>query len=783
MRVTDWFRNLCQPHRRVGYSRSLSLVALESLENRQLLSALGGNLDPSFGSSGLVEMPGGAGAGTMQPDGKILFVGNRQLGRLTPAGVPDPTFGTDGVTATRSNNRSLALQPDGKIVVGGGQSGFSLERFHADGQIDHSFGDMGRVLDGSVASSPVWDVAVQPDGKILAVGFGRTDFVAARYHPDGSPDHTFGTRGVVQLDLGSSDFAADLVLRPDGKIILLGGTGTYPRNGDFGIVQLNPDGSLDQSFGDGGIVVTDVDSESARSGALMPDGRLVVVGAGGGLNAVHLARYLVDGTPDPSFGSNGIVVTTRLAMADNPQLALQHDGRIIVGFTASRSRVVSRYNLDGSLDTTFDSTVSVPGSSEEIAIQPDGRIIVFGDGSVARYLSGEMPGTLSGQIWKDTDGNGVKGVGENGWNDRLVEITDKFGQVRSRLTTESVDVDRDGRIDPATETGIFNVSVMPGDWTVQLSDSAESIPSGMLTDTASQDAFRLDRKINIRSTGKLFENAFGGGEKWLYASAGWIYVTPNGGVYRWTAQGTQILEGELLSQLDHRFHQNPNLIFDAQNPNTMQVEIEENTTTSIAIGQVPTVSVSGRNWLDANSDSNPTQDETWVNGQKVELFDTTGRLVRSTWSRDIDLNNDHQIDAELESGHYLFSGLRPGTYFARRFFDDSERSSSNPAAVEALQLDRQFKFRSTADDFLNWGGQNEKWVWSQQGWHYITPDGTLRRWNGDLTLTGTVVSRLTPSFWQNPALLSSPEIALWEQLDVLETLTGNDIGVRVGDGS
>lgn len=762
--------------------RRRDAVAAETLETRKLLSTTGGSLDSTFGNNGLAQLPdgvSGASGGTLQPDGKILLVQGRQLVRLTSDGEADTTFGTNGVTPTRSGNRAVAVQQDGSIIVGGTQGGFSVERFHSDGRADTTFGIDGQVRDSRVAGSQVWEVAVQSDGKVLAAGFGRGDYVVSRYLDNGDSDPTFGSDGVVQVSLGgSSNFAADMVLRPNGKILLIGGTGSFPGNGDFGIVQLNPDGSLDESFGNQGIVLTDINSESARSGALLPDGRLVVVGPGGGLGAIHLTRYLVDGSLDPAFGNDGVVVTPLASMTDNPHLALQGDGKVVVGATSSQQKVVIRYNTDGSIDDSFDSSARNRGTAEEVAIQVDGQIIIFGGMSVAGYVPGITAGVLSGQIWKDANDNGGKEAEEVGWNGQQIEILDGLGQVRSVITTQAVDVNGDGRIAPETDDGNYSVALAPGEWTVRIPYAADGITTGVSTDQIRQSAFRLDQKHDVRSTGKLFENAFGGGEKWLYARGGWLYVTPDGGVYRWTAQGTRNLEGDLLEQLDEQFHRDPQLIYEAVNPDIASVNITSDTQTSFSAGQVGAVSVSGRVWQDLNQDTKRTTNEPWINGQTVQLFDQQGNLIRSAASRDIEYHFDGRIEAETESGRYVFDGLRPGTYSIRRKQNEYEQTFPDPAAAQALQLNQQIGLRAAGSDFFNWGGQNEKWIWSRRGWHYITPDGTLRRWTGTHLLDGEVVAHLAPSYWQNTDLLTSPVDAMWEQQDVFEMVLGIDFGVR-----
>ena len=200
------------------------------------------------------------------------------------------------------------------------------------------------------------------------------------------------------------------MIQPGGQIVTAGwrtvGTGIAT---DFALIRNNPDGTLDSSFGTGGIATTDLGGadDQALDAALLPDGGIVAVGrtdASGILKtAFGVVRYLPDGTPDPSFGAGGIVTTPffgKGAVAD--AVAVQPDGKIVVaGFADEASGfnsdfALARYDPDGTLDTSFDGdgivTTDLGGQDDNITglmIQPDGRIVVAGtageDIALARY--------------------------------------------------------------------------------------------------------------------------------------------------------------------------------------------------------------------------------------------------------------------------------------------------------------------------------------------------------------------------------------------------------------
>src|SRR5262249_55680148 len=263
-----------------------------------------------------------------------LVAWNPQLAQAAD-GALDPTFGRGGKVKTdfhRSNDLAdgMALQPDGKVVVAGisfigisaAGGDFAVARYNTDGTLDSSFGVGGKVTTDFGLTDQASSVVVQPDGKIIVAGGTFLNFPAdgqfalARYNSDGSLDISFGVGGLVRTSFGSSGcFASALVLQRDGKIIA-GGTKyiDLQTNSDFGLVRYNPDGSLDSSFGNGGEVSTEFDGLlDSVSAVLVPsDGKVIAVGAARSSFAsfdLALVRYLSKGTIDTPFGRAGKVRT------------------------------------------------------------------------------------------------------------------------------------------------------------------------------------------------------------------------------------------------------------------------------------------------------------------------------------------------------------------------------------------------------------------------------------------------------------------------------------------
>lgn len=341
------------------------------------------------------------------------------------AGDLDPTFGTGGKVSTdfavgfSDLASAVVLQSDGKIATAGGAGvDFGLARYNADGTLDTTFGVAGKVTTNFLGFDTAFALVQQSDGKLVAAGVtnqgsGNANFALARYNVDGSLDPGFGTGGRVITDFaGRDDFASAILTQPDGKIVVAGymAFDVPPPFGisfDFALARYNDDGSLDASFGTGGKVTTDFNSDSERAAAvlLQPDGKLVAggVSSGGGFPDFALARYNIDGTLDTSFGTGGKVKTDFAGSFDEiADLRQQTDGKLVaagssIGLFTGFDFALARYNPDGSLDTMFGvggKTTTDAGGQEfasGLATQSNGKLVVVGQVAgqfgVVRYNS------------------------------------------------------------------------------------------------------------------------------------------------------------------------------------------------------------------------------------------------------------------------------------------------------------------------------------------------------------------------------------------------------------
>ncbi|WP_329391427.1 calcium-binding protein (plasmid) [Streptomyces sp. NBC_01351] len=303
---------------------------------------------------------------------------------------------------------AVAVQADGKLVVAGHRgldetTDFALARYNHDGSPDATFDGDGKVTtDFSGGGDNAISVAVQADGKIITAGFSFTNNLAddtqlARYNADGSLDTSFGTGGKVTTDLGGHDGAHKVLVQDDGKILTIG-FGDEGSDAEFMLARFETDGRLDTSFdGDGKATTAFGGFGLADGGALQADGKILAAGyttAGvGGSDDFAVARYNRDGSPDVTFDGDG-KATTDFGSDERPNgLAVQADGKIVVGgsrFTDTADGTdfaLARYTTGGGLDATFDGDGKVTtdfgdgdgdGAQGGVAVQADGKILAAG---------------------------------------------------------------------------------------------------------------------------------------------------------------------------------------------------------------------------------------------------------------------------------------------------------------------------------------------------------------------------------------------------------------------
>jgi len=342
-----------------------------------------GALDPTFGTGGAVQLNfnGSEAQGldiALQADGRIVVGGiatgvNYDFGiaRLMPDGSLDPSFDGDGYLITNAgpwsdSMCSLLVQTDGRILIAGisfspNAGPWAIMRFEADGSPDPTFGIGGIVTepaDTATVTLPT-AMALQSDGKILLAGrqgsAGTEDFGITRRNTDGSPDLSFGTNGWAIWDINSTnDQPGSIVVQPDGKIIVCGASGISapPWNWSMTLLRCNADGTLDNSFGQGGITSVYGGSELlpiARC-ALQFDGRIVVssfIRTMGGNDMLKLYRCTSNGLLDPSFDLDGSLISDPTSSSEWAyDVLIQPDQKIVVAGLSGADIMVLRYLND-----------------------------------------------------------------------------------------------------------------------------------------------------------------------------------------------------------------------------------------------------------------------------------------------------------------------------------------------------------------------------------------------------------------------------------------------------
>ncbi|WP_309640138.1 T9SS type A sorting domain-containing protein [Flavobacterium sp.] len=296
--------------------------------------------------------------------------------------------------------------------------------FPQSGELDLNFGVSGFLITQNEDLDTGHSLTVMPNDQIVMVG-GYDNFTAIKLMADGTYDNTFGTQGQLLVNFAGYNAAGkEVVVQPDGKIIIAGDVFTPGGIYFFGVVRLNPDGNLDNSFNGTGKLVFDFDEDmNYLSGvALQPDGKIVVTGQAGTYSSADYvaARINADGTLDNSFGING---KQRINVQGDDRgtcMALQPDGKILIGgfsYPVASSNcwfAAVRLTTDGQLDTTFSTdgkAVAKVASSYgndtvyDMTLQPDGKILMAADsyigasqdvGIVRFTTNGDLDNTFSG---------------------------------------------------------------------------------------------------------------------------------------------------------------------------------------------------------------------------------------------------------------------------------------------------------------------------------------------------------------------------------------------------
>jgi uncharacterized delta-60 repeat protein len=362
---------------------------------------------------------------------------NPTLGMDKGTSNPEALFPAPQRLARRSFIRNLAIGA-AAIMLLFSASGQMAQA--AGGDLDPTFGTGGQVTTDFSHSTDIANAeALLTDGKFVVVGatsnnndYSNEDFAVSRYNVDGTLDTTFGANGKVRTDFpGLAAVASSVVIQPDGKILVAGGAfPLFTFLGDFELVRYNRNGSLDTSFGNGGIVTTSFPGQGsyAFALALQPDGKIIAAGTDfvnfssedSSNTDFGLERYNPDGTPDTTFGNGGQVTTDFDGFNDDAfSILVQPDGKLVAVGSAKNPTTfydfaAVRYLANGTIDTTFGVAGKVRtdfghadfDQARSAVLQPDGKIVAAGTAiwnntlsqpfALARYTSnGTLDTTFS----------------------------------------------------------------------------------------------------------------------------------------------------------------------------------------------------------------------------------------------------------------------------------------------------------------------------------------------------------------------------------------------------
>ncbi|MES9950937.1 MAG: Ig-like domain-containing protein, partial [Candidatus Thiodiazotropha sp.] len=335
----------------------------------------------------------------VQADGKLIVVGEVNndylVIRYNTDGTLDTGFGASGVvtldlTAVDEAN-VVTLQADGKILVGGYAGGdWGIVRLNTDGSLDAGFGAGGIALINNQTAYNVYDLVVQPDGKILVAGDSDVDSAIGRLNADGTLDSSFGTNGITLFDHSgaTTDQGRKIELQSDGSILVASAYFNGSWQGD--IRRFDSNGAADTSFGSSGSISFNVNAGSDL--IVNPDDSFVVTMTSSNF---ILTKWTADGTLDTGFGSGGVATLDMGGTEVATEIARQSDGKYVVSgysiISGSDYITVARFNADGTPDTSFAGTGYVVTDAIIDNVGTEGGLAIGDDGSI--YVTGTRAGS------------------------------------------------------------------------------------------------------------------------------------------------------------------------------------------------------------------------------------------------------------------------------------------------------------------------------------------------------------------------------------------------------
>ncbi|MEZ6128461.1 MAG: hypothetical protein R3C59_07245 [Planctomycetaceae bacterium] len=372
---------------------------------------------------------------------------------------------------------------------------------------------------------------------------------------------------------------------------------------------------------------------------------------------------------------------------------------------------------------TQSTTVGTSGDSNHLRVNLVSTGTILGRAEFENH-AGATSQDFQVEVWNGTSGD-VLPVVVNGITVGQITVN-ALGYGALRLGTE-----HGSAALPANWPGIADGSVV----TVGSELTGTFVGSGRMADASPSEfaeAYDLDHRLDLQAAANMFENWGGLGEKWLRGDDGWYFITPDGILYLWNGQ--KGANGDLVANLDVSFYDNPALLYDSSAANTATIDDDVARITAADLDYD----------LQLTSDGNYHENwgglgERWMKGSDGWYFVTPdGSVYHWTKGSGMDGTLIAGLDSRYHADPTLLTNALP-----------------NLTVDEAAYAIRQgLNLQTTPSDFLNWGGRNEKWLRGAGDWYFITEDGGLYAWDGQPTASGTLITTLTPDYYNDLSLLT-----------------------------
>jgi uncharacterized delta-60 repeat protein len=328
----------------------------------------------------------------------LVLICSKALSIISQTIAPDNSFNAIGhnsinLTSGAHFGQKIHQQQDGKLILSATAGSGSLNydfyaiRFNTNGTIDNAYANNGyKQISFGSAYDELLGSAQQKDGKIILCGASSNNGIGmaiARLDTNGTLDNTFGASGKYFDILQGESYAYCTAIQNNGQIVLAGSTkiGGFTGFRKEALIRLNANGTLDNTFGNNGVVINDIDTsktDEARSLAI-DSNQNILIGSGGNSGKAILTKIKPNGLLDSTFGNGGnLQLITSSAFNGIYELVIQSDGKYIFVLAESNEYLI-RLNPNGTFDSTFNGNGKVlldTATNSRIAVQPNGKIIV-----------------------------------------------------------------------------------------------------------------------------------------------------------------------------------------------------------------------------------------------------------------------------------------------------------------------------------------------------------------------------------------------------------------------